>query len=302
MGGGTMYEASIDGVSQPVRSDGAPAVTAAVIASVGTGFFATMQIPLLAGREFSAEDRLGAPRVVVVNRQFAKMFGLDNPVGRSLNEHGERNEIVGLVDDALAFSLKEERRPVTYLSYLQTPSAGEMTFELRTAGDPLRLAGAVREMVRQVDTRLAIHDLKTQAAHVDLAISREITLARLGSGLAALALAIACVGLYGTMAFKVERQTNEIGIRMALGASPSRVVRMVLGEVLVITTGGVVVGLGLSAVGARYIKSLLYAIEPGDPVTIGAAAAVLVICTLVAAFAPARRASRIDPMTAVRRE
>jgi ABC-type antimicrobial peptide transport system permease subunit len=104
------------------------------------------------------------------------------------------------------------------------------------------------------------------------------------------------------MAFKVERQTNEIGIRMALGASPSRVVRMVLGEVLVITTGGVVVGLGLSAVGARYIKSLLYAIEPGDPVTIGAAAAVLVICTLVAAFAPARRASRIDPMTAVRRE
>jgi ABC-type antimicrobial peptide transport system permease subunit len=177
-----------------------------------------------------------------------------------------------------------------------------MTYELRTAGAPLGVAGVVRELLRQVDTRLAIHELKTQAVHVDQAISREITLARLGSGLAALALAIACVGLYGTVAFNVARRTNEIGIRMALGAPSGRIIRMVLAEVLLIASAGLAVGLGLSVLGSRYVKTLLYGIEPNDPGTIAMAVFVLLACGLLAAFPPARRAARIDPIKAVRQE
>ena len=126
----------------------------------------------------------------------------------------------------------------------------------------------MRELVRQVDTRLAIHELKTQAAHIDQAISREITLARLGPWLAALALIIACVGLYGTVAFNVARRTNEIGIRMALGAPGARIIRMVMGEVLVLAVAGLIVGLGLSLLRSGYVKTLLYGIEPNDPVTL----------------------------------
>jgi macrolide transport system ATP-binding/permease protein len=302
MGGGTMAQVTVDGASPIPEAEGRPRRPYAVLASVGPAFFRTMQIPL-AGREFSASDTAGAPKVVIVNRLFAKMFALENPVGWSINIRNDRFEIVGVADDALAFTLKEERRPITYFSYLQAPSPPEMmTYELRSAGNPLDLAGPVRELVRKVDTRLAIHDLKTQAVHVDQAISREITLAKLGSGLAALALVIACVGLYGTVAFNVARRTNEIGIRMALGAPPGRIIGMVLGEVLALAVAGLVVGLGLSLLGSRYVKTLLYGIEPNDPATVTMAVLMLLGCGLIAAFPPARRAARIDPIKAVRQE
>jgi macrolide transport system ATP-binding/permease protein len=177
-----------------------------------------------------------------------------------------------------------------------------MTYELRTAGAPLAVAQSARELVRQVDTRLAIHELKTQAAHIDQAISREITLARLGAWLAALALLIACVGLYGTVAFNVARRTNEIGIRMALGAPAQRIVRMVMGEVLVLAGAGLTIGLGLSLLLSGYVKTLLYGVEPNDPVTLATAVLLLAMCGLVAAFVPARRAAAVDPIKAVRQE
>jgi len=303
MGGGTSAPAGIDGVSPAPLADGTSPRTAAVLSTVGPGFFKTMQIPVVAGRELTGRDDAGARQVVIVNRQFAKLFGLDNPVGRTLTLGNRRYDIIGLVDDALAFTLKGERRAIIYFSYLQNSSpAGQMTYELRTAGDPLGLAGAVRETVRQVDTRLAIHEMQTQAVHIDQTISREITLAKLGSVLAALALVIACVGLYGTVSFNVARRTPEIGIRMALGAPGRRIVRMVLGEVFVLASTGLGVGLALSVAGSRYVKSLLYGVAPNDPAAIGMAVSALLACGLIAAFAPARRASRIDPMRAVRRE
>jgi predicted permease len=302
MGGGTSTMVGVDGATAEPQPDGRPPY--AVLASVGPSFFRTMQIPLV-GREIAPSDGIAAPKVAIVNRLFAKAFRLDSPVGRTMTMGLDkaRFEIVGLADDALAFTLKEERKPIAYLSYLQAPNTpGTMTYELRTAGSPLELAGPVRELVRQMDARLAIHDLKTQAVHVDQAITREITLARLGSGLAVLALVIACIGLYGTVAFNVARRTNEIGIRMALGAPAGRIVRMVLGEVLVLAAAGLIVGLGLSLLGSRYVKTLLYGIEPNDPATIAMAVAVLFGCGLLAAFPPARRAARIDPITAVRQE
>jgi ABC-type antimicrobial peptide transport system permease subunit len=215
----------------------------------------------------------------------------------------QRYEIVGVADDALAFALKEDRRPIIYFAYLQSERPPtSITYEVRTAGNPLSIAGALHETVRAVDDRLAIHDLKTQATHVDQAIRQEITLARLGSLLAGLALVIACVGMYGTVAFTVARRTSEIGIRMALGAPAQRIVRMVLSDVLVLVAVGLVAGLGLSLAGSRYVGTLLYGVEPTDAATFAAATAVLLTCGLIAASVPALRAARIDPMRAVRRE
>ena len=306
MGGGTMGPvALIDAPPPPSRPDGRGPT--AVYATVGPAFFTTMRIPV-GGRDFTGGDTAEAPKVAVVNRRLAAMFGIPNPIGRTLAidtlaVDTSRYEIVGVVDDALAFALKEEKRPIVYFSYLQLPRPpGQMTYQIRTAGRPLALAGAARQTVRDLDARLAIHDLETQAAHVDQAISTEITLARLCAAFAALALAIACVGLYGTVSFAVARRTHEIGIRMTLGAQRPRILWMVLRDVLVLTAVGLAVGLPLALAGSRYVRAFLYEIEPHDPAAIGIALAALAICGLMAGLVPARRASRIDPMAAVRHE
>ena len=170
------------------------------------------------------------------------------------------------------------------------------------ARNPLALSGPVRDLVRQIDPGLAVHDVKTQAAHIDQAIRREITLARLGSAFALLALIIACVGLYGTVTSNVARRTNEIGIRMALGAPARRIIRLVMTETLVATGFGLAVGLALSFAIARYAKALLYGVEPTDPAAMGIAVAALVACGCVAVLIPARRATHVDPLAAVRQD
>jgi ABC-type antimicrobial peptide transport system permease subunit len=239
----------------------------------------------------------------VVNRRLAGLFDLDHPVGRTLTLDGAPFEIVGVVEDSLAFSLKEDRQAIVYFSYLQNARApGQMTYEIRTAGLPSELAASVHEVVRNVDPRLAIHELKTQAAHVDQAISTEITLARLGAAFGALALAIACVGIYGTVAYNVAQRRTEIGIRMALGARPGRIVWMVLRDVLWMAVVGLAVGIPFVFAGSEYVRALLYGIQPTDPWAIGLASAGVLISALIAASVPARRAARIDPLTAIRSE
>jgi predicted permease len=304
MGGGTTAAMTVDGVSPAADATGR--TPQAVLATVGPDFFRTMQIPIEAGRDMTAADRAGARRVAVVNHQFLRAFGLTSAVGHTVSGPSRREEsweIVGVVDDSVAFALKEEDRwPILYTSYLQLSSPGQMTYAVRTAGNPLDLAAPVRDLVRQIDRRLAVHEMQTERVHINEAISREITLARLGSLLAVVALVIASVGLYGTVAFNVTRRTNEIGIRMALGAQAGRIVSMVVSDVLLVALGGLAVGLGLALVGSRYVTSLLYGIQPNDPVSIILAVSVLLASGLVAAFGPARRASQIDPMSAVRHE
>jgi predicted permease len=302
-GGGTMAVVGLDGVTPPASTGDGAEPPYAVVTTVGPSFFQTMQIPIATGRDFSPRDHASAPRVAIVNRLFVQMFGVADATGRTATLRDERYEVVGVVDDALAFTLTEERRPIVYFSYLQADRLPtSMTFEVRTAGNPMAIAGVVRDTVRQMDPRLAVHDLKTQAVHVDETISREVTLARLGSLLGALALVIACVGLYGTVAFAVARRTPEIGIRMALGARAPAIVAMVLRDVLWLAAIGLVVGLGVSAVGSRYVESLLYGIEPHDPSAIVGAMGILVGCGVAAALVPALKVTRIDPMRAVRWE
>jgi ABC-type antimicrobial peptide transport system permease subunit len=177
-----------------------------------------------------------------------------------------------------------------------------MVYALRTSGDPLGYVEAARDVVRQADPRVPVSEVRSQAADVDRTIYQEILFARLCGAFAMLALVIACVGLYGTVSYGVARRTSEIGLRMALGARREGVVRMVLGEVAGLAAGGIVAGLAAAVAASKLVASFLYGLTPNDPLTLALAAAVLLTAALLAGYAPARRASRIDPMTALRRE
>ena len=182
------------------------------------------------------------------------------------------------------------------------PQPDQMTYALRTLGDPLRYVESVREIVRQADARVPVSDVRTQAADIDRTINQEITFAELCSAFAILALVIACVGLYGTVSYNVARRTGEIGIRMALGAQRSRVVRMVLREVLVLVAGGLAIGMASALGTSRFVASFLYGLNANDPLTLALAVITLLSTALAAAYAPARKASRVDPMLALRQE
>jgi ABC-type antimicrobial peptide transport system permease subunit len=177
-----------------------------------------------------------------------------------------------------------------------------MTFALRTDGDPQRHVNTVRQIVHSADSRVPVTNLVTQAAEIDRTINQEIVMARLGTTFAILALVIACVGLYGTMAYAVVRRTREIGIRMALGARRGAVVWMVLREVLVLAALGLVISIPIARGSARLIESFLFQMQPNDPRAVAVALIALVAAALLAGYGPARRASRVDPTTALRHE
>jgi ABC-type antimicrobial peptide transport system permease subunit len=273
-----------------------------VLASVGASFFGTMRIGL-DGRDFTDGDVAEAPKVAIVNRRLAQSFGVDNPLGRMLTLADESYEIVGIAADALTFGLKDVTRPAVYFPYRQAKRLpGSMTFEVRTAASPTAIATGVRQTVKQVDSRLAVYDLKTQATHIDQEISTEITLARLCAGFAGLALLIACVGLYGTVAFNVARRTTEIGVRMTLGATRRHIVWIVLRDILATTAVGVAIGVPLALMASDSARTLLFNLGPHDPAAIAMAVAALALSALLAGLIPARRAAAIDPMVAIRHE
>ena len=234
-------------------------------------------------------------------------FGDENPIGRRIKVGGSsplEPEIIGVAATARYGGLKGKIPPVVYLSYAQVPSSQlrQVTFALRTDGDPLRYVSAVREIVRQADARVPLTNIKTQAADIDQTISQEIIFARLCSAFAILALVIACVGLYGTMAYAVARRTREIGIRMALGARRGLVIWMVLREVCVLAVLGLAIGVPVARTASRLVESFLFELKPNDPRALAVAVAILLSAALVAGYGPARRASRVDPMIALRDE
>ena len=268
-----------------------------------------MQIPMLSGREIDERDQPGSPAVAVINDRFAKTnFGVDNPVGRHLTFGGGRiaardMEIVGVSKDARYGDLKEDVPPVVYIPYKQGvwPVKG-MTYALRTAGDPLVYVNTIREIVHQADARVPVANVRTQAAEIDQTINQEITFAKLCTAFAILALVIACVGLYGTMSYNVARRTGEIGIRMALGAQRGGVVWMVLREVLVLAAVGLAISVPTALGASKLVESFLFGMKPNDPLALTLAVAILLSAALLAGYVPARKASRIDPMIALRHE
>ena len=300
------------GTGLPIGLPGQPPDGNNRILCVGPAFLTTMQIPILAGRDFQESDGPVSPAVAIVNQVFAKTnFGDRNPLGQRLilrkagpgEPVGRDMEIVGVARNALYGGITRKIPPLVYLPYNQGyPQPGQMVFALRTAGDPLRYVNSVREIVRQADARVPVSEIRTQTQDIDRSINQEILFARLCTGFAILALAIACVGLYGTVSYNVARRTAEIGIRMALGAQRGLVVRMILRDVLLISVTGLVAGLPVALAAGKFVESLLYGLKPNDPLALAVAALSLLVAAVAAGYVPARKAARIDPMTALRNE
>ena len=284
-------------------------LTTALI-QIGPHFFETMQIPILLGRPLDVGDRAAAQAAAVVNQVFAKKYfpGV-SPIGRHFGFGGDKQvdmKIVGVARNTRYNSLKREIPPVVYTSYLQAAPNRPiewMYFELRTAADPLALATAVRRIVHQAAPRVPVAEMTTQSRIIDSTIIQERTFASLCTGFGALALIMACVGLYATMAYAVARRTTEIGIRMALGALRRRVVWLVLHDVLLLAAVGLALGLFLVFFETTaFLKSFLFGFQPNDTIALASAAAILIACALLAGYIPAWRAARIDPMSALRHE
>jgi predicted permease len=280
--------------------------------SAGAQFFHTMQIPILVGRDFDEHDRPATTAVTVVNETFAKTyFPGRNPLGEHVHllQAGDTQpvardmEIVGVSRDARYGSLTNDIPPVAYILFDQAyPRRDRAEYALRTSGDPLSYADAVREAVRRADPRIPVSEIKTQVADIDETISPQIAFAQLCSAFAILALTIACVGLYSSVSYNVARRTGEIGIRMALGAQRSKVIRMVLREVSLLAAAGLAAGMVAALATSKFVESFLYGIHRNDPLSLLAAALILLGAAFLGAYTPARRASRIDPMLALRHE
>jgi macrolide transport system ATP-binding/permease protein len=273
-------------------------------------FLSTMKIPIIAGRGFEERDRSGSAPVAIVNEAWVKANPAGhNAIGERLVSFGMDDKpvelaVIGVVKNALYNRIEANFPATVYLSLDQNLGAQveEMTFFLRTSGDALKYASAVQEIVHETDARIPVTNLASQEQRIEEHIGDEILFARLSSGFALLALSIACVGLYGTMSYMVARRTGEIGIRMALGARRAGVVWMMMRQVAILAAVGLAIGLPMAFGASRLVESLLYGVKAGDPASIVTSVVTMLIAAIAAGYAPARRASRVDPLVALRHE
>ena len=272
---------------------------------VAPNFFEAMGIHVIAGRGFNDRDTAAAPKVVVINDTAAKKyFPRQNAVGLHFGNAFEKtgdNEVVGVVRDTKYNSVRAAAPPTMYVPYPQT-RLGSMTFELRTAADPTTAVAAVREAIRRIDPNLPILKVSTQTEQIEQRFAQEKVFAQAYALFGGLAVLIASIGLFGLMSYSVARRTNEIGIRMALGAKREDVVGMVMRESLVLVAAGVAIGAAIALGAGRFVASLLFDLAPTDPATLAAAAVIMIAISLIAGYLPARTASRVDPMVALRDE
>lgn len=263
-------------------------------------YLATAGLTVLQGRGITDHDQEGAPLVVVLNESAARQYFPDgSPVGKGLLTARDRYEIVGVVQNARSFNLRTEEPPVVYISHGQV-AAREMGIAVRTQGDPRQVAGPIRAILAQMDPAMAATDLKPLADLVDAAVAPERALGILIGAFGLLALLLAAVGLYGLMAYLTGQRTHEVGIRMALGADNLRVLRLILGQALALSSTGLVLGFLAALALSRTLRSMLFEVSALDPIAFAASAVLLTAITLVASYLPARRASRVDPARVLR--
>jgi len=275
--------------------------------AIGPGHFSNLGIPLLKGREFTRADGTDSPKVAIVNETFAKTFfpGAD-PLGRRMKFGagiGPLNmEIVAVVKDSHHSAIREEIQSFVYIPYLQENNVGALTFYVRTSQDPVTLASSVRKIVSELDSSLPVTDLRSFDQQIERQLASDRLIATLAGIFGALAALLSAIGIYGLLAYTVTQRTREIGVRMALGADAQLVGGLILKDVAILMGIGVLLGLPLAYALGRLIDSLLYGAKAFEPLSIASALAVLLIVALAASYLPARRATRVDPMTALRYE
>jgi len=274
---------------------------------VGPGFFSTLDMPLVAGRGFTEADGEGAPEVVVINEAFARKFGLDpgDAVGRLMSPNsGDEldHQIIGVVQDSKYAEVKQEVQPLFFRAYKQLSSLGFITFYVRTAADPAPVLRAVPGVMKGLDPNLPVENMKTLDQQARESVFQDRMITTLSLAFALLATLLAAIGLYGVLAYTVAQRTREIGLRMALGAASSSVQGMVLRQVGKMVLFGGAIGIAGALALGRGAQSLLYEMEGTDPWVMGMSAMVLAVVALGAGYLPALRASRVDPMKALRYE
>lgn len=272
---------------------------------VSPTFFATLGIPVQRGRGFTDHDGPTAPKVAILNEAAArKLFPNGDAVGRrvgySLEKSGEF-EIIGVVRDTKYASVRDPGPPTMYRCVWEQPARG-LSVVLRTAGDPRAMTETARAAMREVDPTLPIERFTSQTEQISLRFAQERLFARAYAAFGALAVMLACIGLFGLMSYNVSRRTNEIGVRMALGAQRRTVVGMVMGESMRLVAIGIALGLAVALWAGQFVKTVVYGLSPNDPLTIAAAVAVIAVVAALAGCLPARRASKVDPMEALRQQ
>ena len=279
------------------------------LANVGVDFISVMKIPMLSGRTFDAQDTASSPRVAIINRTLAqRFFGSQNPIGRRFSTGDKEDkdpkwtQIIGVCADTRYTHLGAEPPPIHFDLYRQGDDLGSLTYIVDTQMHPEAIVPSVRAALQRVDPDLPMMDIRTQHQQIDADTRQERLFASLTSAFGMLALALACVGIYGIMAYTVSQRTNEIGIRLALGAERGQVRGMVLREATWLSVVGVAAGLVVALGLGRLVKSLLYGLHPADPVSLAGSACLLLFIALMAGWVPAMRASRVEPMEALRHE
>ena len=280
--------------------------------TVRENFLEAMGIPLVYGRTFRPQDDMTSPKVVVVNQTFAnKIFPNQNAIGKRFTydtSKPDELEIIGVCGDAKYATQRDEIPPTVYSSYRQERPLSYATFEVRTAADPNSIVAGVRDAVRQVDPNLPVSGIKTQVEQADETLRMERLFAKLLTLFALLAQQLAAIGLFGVLAYTVSQRTHEIGIRMALGADRSSVLKMIVRQGMTLAVLGVIVGLVGAYVLTKYLESwislskMLFGVKVSDPLTYAVIAILLTIVALIACYIPARRATKVDPLIALRYE
>jgi putative ABC transport system permease protein len=272
---------------------------------VGHEYFRSMHIPLVKGRLFDPSDKADAASRVIVNETMVRRFWPDeDPLGKKIRvswNDVREDEIIGVVSDVRSQGLETEPRPMIYWPYARFPYPG-MTLTFRAGGDTAAIVRAATAVVREQDPALAVSDVRTMEDVVSDAVAQRRLTVQLIAMFAVAALILAALGIYGVIAYTVTQRTPEIGIRMALGAQRSRVLAMVVGEAMMLTAAGIAAGLAASLLLTRLMKDLLFEVPPGDPATLGAVTATLILVALAASYLPGRRATRVDPVVALRAE
>ncbi len=271
------------------------------------GFFEALGITLRQGRTFTPQDNADAPKVAIVNESMARyFFPQQSPLGKRIGNAGEDPrsassfEIIGVVKDARYRGLREAAPRIVYVPTLQFPSPRVSAFIVRTSGDPARMITALRREAQAIDRNVMLREVKTLEERVDEYLFRERIVAKLASFFGLLALSLSCLGLYGVLAYAVGRRTPEIGVRIALGARPRDVLKLVIRQGVWLTLIGVGIGLVAAFGVTRLLRSFLFDVSPTDPLTFVGIALLLALVALLACYIPARRAAKVDPLVALR--